>query len=146
MLYSKQACKRNTDYNITMEEKTTNQVNNMNRNPTGKGGFGDNPQNRSDGRWSGEDSVPHQYNKLIRMKVGAFKRWLIEHPEDDRTVAEELAYNAVVKARTDLKYLVEVTDRTSGKSVQTMKHEGDLVTGVKVEIVDGTESKGDKSI
>ena len=122
-----------------MEEKTTNQVNNMNRNPTGKGGFGDNPQNRSDGRWSGEDSVPHQYNKLIRMKVGALKRWLIEHPEDDRTVAEELAYNAVVKARTDLKYLLEVTDRTSGKSVQTMKHEGDLITGIKVEIVNGTD-------
>ena len=125
------------------ENMTTNQVKDMNRNPTGKGGFGDNPQNRSDGRWSGEDSVPHQYNKLIRITVAGFKEWLKEHPENERTMAEELAYNAVLKARTDLKYLVEVTDRTSGKSVQTMKHEGDLITGIKVEIVNGTEPERD---
>ncbi len=127
-------------------EETTNQVEKIVPNPTGKGGFGEHPENRNNGRWSGEDSVPHQYNKLIRMTVGAFKRWLAEHPEDERTVAEELAYNAVVKARTDLKYLVEVTDRTSGKSVQTMKHEGDLITGIKVEIVDGTNSESNESI
>ena len=121
-----------------MEEITTNQVEKNVPNPTGKGGFGDNPQNRSNGRWSGEDSVPYQYNKLIRMTVAKFKEWLKEHSEDDRTVAEELAYNAVLKARTDLKYLVEVTDITSGRAVQTMKHEGDLITGIKVEIVNGT--------
>lgn len=101
-----------------MEEVTTNQVVKNVPNPTGKGGFGDNPQNRSDGRWSGETSIPYQYNKLIRMKVAEFKEWLKEHPEGDRTVAEELAYGAVIKARDDLKYLVEITDRTSGKSVQ----------------------------
>lgn len=128
------------------EEKTTNQVNDMNRNPTGKGGFGDNPQNRSNGRWSGKDSIPYQENKLIRMTVTKFKEWLKEHSEDDRTVAEELAYNAVLKARTDLKYLVEVTDRTSGRAVQTMKHEGDLITGIKVEIVNGTDSESDEGI
>ena len=90
-------------------------------NPTGKGGFGEHPENRSDGRWDELDSISYQYKLLIRKKVEDFKRWLQDNPEDERTIAQELAHNAVAKAREDLKYLVEVTDRTEGTSVR--KHE-----------------------
>jgi hypothetical protein len=103
---------------------TSNQ--DMNRNPTGKGGFGDNPQNRSNGTWNSEDSISFQYKKLIRMPVNDFKNWLQDYPEKDRTVAQELAYNAVVKARKDLKYLVELTNRTEGTAKQSIDVNGDL--------------------
>jgi hypothetical protein len=111
------------------ENITTNQVI---PNPTGKGGFGDNPGNRSDGRWHSKDSISYKYNKLIRMKVDGFKEWLKEHPESERTVAEEIAYNAVIKARTDLKYLVEITDRTEGKAQQNIK--GDFTNNIDLDI------------
>jgi hypothetical protein len=44
--------------------------------------------------------------------------WKENNP--NRTVAQELAWNAAYKARTELKYLVEVTDRTEGKPTQTV--------------------------
>ena len=89
-----------------------------NNNPTGKGGFGDNPQNSAKGRWSGETSISHQYNLLIRMSVKMFRSWVADHPHDVRTVAQDVAYNAVLKARKDLSYLKEITDRTEGKPMQ----------------------------
>lgn len=119
---------------------TTNQ--DMNRNPTGKGGFGDNPQNRNDGRWSAETSIGWNYNRLIRFTVEEFKNWTKEHPESERTIAEELAYNAVISARKDLGYLKEVTDRTEGKSMQKndITSGGNLVSGLVI-IKDGNSSQ-----
>jgi hypothetical protein len=124
---------------------TSNQ--DMNRNPTGKGGFGDNPQNRNSGTWNSEDSISFQYKKLIRMPVNDFKNWLQDYPEKDRTVAQELAYNAVVKARKDLKYLIELTNRTEGTSKQSIDVNGDLsvttllskLTGENIQDEDNTQ-------
>jgi len=97
------------------------------RNPTGKGGFKERPQdmNRS-GRWKKEDSISYNYNMLIRLSVAQFKIWQTKHPEKVRTVAQEIAYQAVFKARDDIKYLEEITDRTEGKAPQTISHEGNL--------------------
>jgi hypothetical protein len=124
---------------------TSNQ--DMNRNPTGKGGFKDNPQNRNNGTWNSEDSISFQYKKLIRMPVNDFKNWLQDYPEKDRTVAQELAYNAVVKARKDLKYLIELTNRTEGTSKQSIDVNGDLsvttllskLTGENIQDEDNTQ-------
>ena len=88
------------------------------RNPTGKGGFAENPQNRSDGRWKAEDSISYQYRKLMSMTVEMFMLWTKNNPESMRTVAQELAYNAVKHARADIKYLKEVTDRVEGRAPQ----------------------------
>lgn len=99
---------------------------NNNHNPTGKGGFADNPQNRGNGRWKKEDSIGEQYKMLIRMTYKEFNEWEMDHPEDERTVAQDLAHRAVVQARSDLKYLVEVTDRTEGKAPQTIDHSVDI--------------------
>ncbi|MBC8552223.1 MAG: hypothetical protein H8D23_21545 [Candidatus Brocadiales bacterium] len=87
-------------------------------NPTGKGGFGDNPQNSAKGRWKGEDSISHQYNKLLRMTVDEIQAWTEKNPTDKRTLAQDIAFNAILKARKELSYLREVTDRTEGKPMQ----------------------------
>jgi len=89
-------------------------------NPTGKGGFRDHPENRSDGGWKKEDSYSYQLNLMDRMTVTEFKNWLTEHPEDKRTMAQEKAYNAQLQSRKDLAWLKEVTDRTEGKAPQSI--------------------------
>lgn len=87
-------------------------------NPTGKGGFIDNPQNRASGTWNKDETISYQYNKLIRLTTKQMQSWLKENPDDARTVAQDIAYHAVVKARLELPYLKEVTDRIEGKPMQ----------------------------
>jgi hypothetical protein len=99
-------------------------------NPNGKGGFQERPFDIAKGRWSGETSISYQYNVLIRLSVDEFMEWIGKHPTRERTLAQEIAYNAVVKARDDLAYLKEVTDRTEGRVKQTIKHEGEVDTGM----------------
>jgi hypothetical protein len=67
-----------------------------------------------------EESITFQYNRLIRLSVKEFEKWRKEHPKKERTMAQEVAYNAVVQARIDLPYLKEVTDRTEGKAPQSL--------------------------
>ena len=101
-------------------KSSTQQDNRMRNNPEGKGGFGDNPHHRNPGGWKKDQSISYQYNFLIRLNVDEFGKWLKDHPEKERTMAQELAYQAVLKARKELKYLVEITDRVEGKAPQTM--------------------------
>lgn len=102
-------------------KQTSNQVNKKKApNPTGKGGFQERPQDRNPGHWKSEDSISFQYNKLLRLSVADFLQWEEQNPEKDRTVAQELAHKAVKKARGDLQYLREVTDRTEGKPPQSL--------------------------
>lgn len=110
----------------------------LNRNPTGKGGFRDNPQNRSNGFWKSEDSIGFQYKKLVRMTVDEFENWIKDNPKEERTIAQELAYKAVIQARKDLAYLKEVTDRTEGKASQNI----DMTSGGKpIPLLDYIEKK-----
>lgn len=90
-----------------------------NPNPTGKGGFQMNPQNRNPGGWKKEDSISYQYNLLIRLTVDEFYKWMEKNPKDQRTMAQELAYQAVQKARKEINYLREITDRIEGKPMQS---------------------------
>lgn len=92
------------------------------RNPTGKGGFGDNPQNRNPGGWKKEQSISYQYNLLIRLNVQEFRGWIEANPEEKRTMAQDIAYHAVLRARKDLNYLKEITDRVEGKPQQYTDH------------------------
>jgi len=116
---------------------TSNQ-DNMNRNPTGKGGFGDHPENRSDGRWNPRMTFSFQCRRFMNMTVEEFKNWINITPEKERTMIEEQAYNAVLKARTKLDYLKEQTDRTEGKAPQTVVVDGGFFSKekLKVEVVD----------
>ena len=47
-----------------MSKSTTRQVGN---NKTGKGGFGDNPQNRSNGHWKKEDTPRYKLEKMMAL-------------------------------------------------------------------------------
>lgn len=99
-------------------------------NPTGKGGFQERPEDIAKGRWSGETSISYNMNKLIRATVEEVKTWIEKHPENTRTMAEELAFNAVIAARKDLAYLKEVTDRTEGKPKQDVEQNGVLTVRI----------------
>lgn len=88
-------------------------------------GFDKHPENRSDGGWKKEDSIGYQYRYLQRLTVDAFEQWLLDNPEDKRTMAQELAYQALLKAKDELNYLKEVTDRSEGKAPQAI----DMTTG-----------------
>jgi hypothetical protein len=85
-------------------------------NPTGKGGFKDNPQNIAKGNWSKETSISYWYNYLIRLTLEEFEEFKIQY------IAQQLAYNSIKESRQDLPYLKEVTDRTDGRAQQSIDH------------------------
>lgn len=91
-------------------------------NPTGRGGFQDHPENRSDGRWSGRASVNYNLNRFKAMTDAELKD-IADH-EDELTQAEQLALRAVAGAKlgTDLgfKRYQDLVDRTEGKPRQTI--------------------------
>jgi hypothetical protein len=104
------------------DKPTSNQVNknpDMNLNPTGKGGFGDNPQNRSDGRWNKEGSISYNYNKLMRMTPEDFETF------EPTTYAEKIAKQRVKDAVSSLNDAKEITDRTEGKAPQFIENSGE---------------------
>lgn len=112
-----------------MTDKSTEQVSKsvtppQLRNPTGKGGFGDNPDNRNPGGWDKTKSISYQYNRFLRMTPSELKEYA-NTPDDQRTVAQDLAYKRVIAAQKSLPDMKEITDRTEGKAAQSM----DLTTG-----------------
>jgi hypothetical protein len=94
----------------------------MNRNPEGKGGFADNPQNRNPGGWDKTQSISYQYNRLMRMNPAELEAFVPE------TVAQEIALVRLQAAR-DIKFGLpdtkEITDRVEGKAPQSI----DVTTG-----------------
>lgn len=85
-------------------------------NPTGKGGFGDNPQNRNPGGWRKEESISYQYNKLMRMSPDELNDFVPE------TVAQMIALQRIKVAVTTagLNDTKEISDRTEGKAPQAI--------------------------
>lgn len=92
---------------------------NMNRNPNGKGGFGDNPQNRSDGGWKKENTISYQYRRFLNMSPAELKKFA-HTPEEERTVAMDIAYSQIIESRNSLLHTKEITDRTEGKAPQNI--------------------------
>ncbi|ATW62211.1 hypothetical protein CQ476_10 [TM7 phage DolZOral124_53_65] len=96
--------------------QTTNPEKKRVPNPTGKGGFGDNPQNRSDGRWNSEESISFWYNKLGRMSEEEFKKF---RPANmNQRIARYRLKCAAKEDKLALDNTIEVTDRTEGKPKQ----------------------------
>jgi hypothetical protein len=108
----------------------------MNRNPEGKGGLQERPQDRATGRWRKEDSQSYCLNMFLKMSEEEFLKWASENPPAERTIAQTLAYNRVVKAKTDLKNWSAVTNRTEGMPRQTIDLDSKVVSKVTVEIVE----------
>lgn len=89
------------------------------RNPEGKGGFKDNPQNRSNGHWKPENTFSYQYRRFMSMSPAELKEWA-KTPDDQRTVAMDLAFERIVAARKSIADVKEITDRTEGKAPQSI--------------------------
>ena len=106
-------------------------------NPEGKGGFQERPQdiNRS-GTWNPTMVFSFQYRRFLGMAKDEFDNWIENNPE--RTVVEDAAWSAVKEAKTSLGNRVEITDRTEGKSPQTVVVDGGFFSKekLKVEVVD----------
>ena len=86
----------------------------FNRNPEGHGGFKENPQNRSNGRWDKTNSISYWMQYYLQLTVAEFRNYEKNKPEERRTMSESIAYARVHNARRSLKDAIEVTNRTSG--------------------------------
>jgi hypothetical protein len=100
------------------QSKTTEQVTTP-PNPTGKGGFGDHPENRNPGGWKKEMVFSYQYRRFMNMTVEELREYS-KKDDKDRTVVEDLAYARVIAARKSLPDVKEITDRTEGKAPQSI--------------------------
>lgn len=65
----------------------------MNRNPTGKGGFGDNPQNRNPGGWRKEDTPRYKLEKMMKLSHKELQDFALDedNPLFDRKIAKFIA-------------------------------------------------------
>jgi hypothetical protein len=109
------------------------------RNPTGKGGFADNPQNRSDGGWKKENTISYQYHRFLNMTPKELEEW-VSTPKSERTVAMDIAYERVRAARKSLPDVREITDRTEGKAPQFIGLDSaDSVKKTLVEFISATD-------
>lgn len=91
------------------------------RNPTGKGGFGDHPEHRSNGRWRPETSPGYVLNRLARLTAEELEA---ETEREDLTAVERLAIRQIQEALGEdldplqrLKLVEALWDRTEGKPV-----------------------------
>jgi hypothetical protein len=87
-------------------------------NPTGKGGFGDHPENKANGRWKKENTQGYCLNFFLQLTELEFLKWSDENPPEKRTVAQAIAWSRVAKAKKELPDYKEVVDRTEGKAMQ----------------------------
>lgn len=96
-------------------------------NPTGKGGFGDHPENiNRQGLSLTQNYISHWYRRFLDMPTSEFKKWESENP--DAPVAAMLAYAGIVEARNRIKSRIEVTDRTEGKAPQRVQVDLDRIS------------------
>lgn len=102
-------------------------------NPTGKGGFQERPEDiNRNGTWNPKMTFGFQYRRFLNMPVDEFKKWQQETPENERTVVEELAYTAVLKAKNVFKERQEIANRTEGMPKQSIDatSNGQTLTGL----------------
>lgn len=100
--------------------KTSNQVRKP-PNPTGKGGFGDNPHLINKNGWSSEHSQKFWLHKFLAMSQKEFELWKKNNPPSKRTMAQNLAYRRIKDSEEKLEDYKVVADRTEGKPVQPIE-------------------------
>lgn len=111
-------------------------------NPTGKGGFGDNPQNRNPGGWKKEESISYQYNLIGRMSDEELEAF------EPKTQFQKIALARVKQARDErygLPDAKELADRTEGKAAQSidMTSNGETIQPVMVEFINADDTNTD---
>ena len=94
-------------------------------NPTGIGGFRDHPELRSPGGWKKENTISYQYHRFINMPPDELKAF-VKVPDNEKTVAMDIAYRRVVASYKSLADVKEISDRTEGKAVQQMEIKAEI--------------------
>ncbi len=125
-----------------MSKETTNQVSVTppeKRNPTGKGGFGDNPENRSNGHWKKEDTPRFKLEQMMKMSEEE-----LEAVVKDKTASYFERTLAFAMSQKDWKTIREMIHEVYG----TPKASMDLTSGGKqiktvVEIIDARSKSTD---
>ena len=123
-----------------MKKPTTEQDRKIINNPTGKGGFQEHPELiNAGGRPKNPESISYWMREKLKMRTSEFKKEASKggKSEDEKTVAEDIAIGAVIRASKSVRDLSELVDRTEGKAPQTIKNEftGDLSLDVPEEVL-----------
>ena len=117
-----------------MEQMTSNQARDMNRNPAGKGGFKDNPENiNRDGRPKNDQRFGYWLPFFKSLTSKEFVEYGKEKKQDDMFVAELIAYERVKNSRKDLGEYKDLADRTEGKAPQSLELTGKIEHQVSFE-------------
>ncbi len=90
----------------------------MNRNPTGKGGFQERPQDRNPGPWSKDNSFSYWLNFFKTLPPEEFKTYPTDHP---MTMAAVGAYARIERMAKGLDEFNTVANRTEGMPKQAVE-------------------------
>lgn len=102
-------------------------------NPTGKGGFGDRPEDiNREGSWSPRDSQTYLLRKFSKMTERELLDWNKNTTPETRTAAEVWAYTRALKAKSSLNDYRTIIDRMEGTSVSRTELSG--VDGKAIEV------------
>ncbi len=87
----------------------------MNRNPEGKGGFRDNPQNRNNGAWKKTDTVRYKLERMAEMTI---EELTAIQADISLPVFEQKLAGFILEG--DWKTIREMTDQVYGQPKQTV--------------------------
>ena len=114
-------------------------------NPTGKGGFGDHPENACHGRWRKEDSYTYNVNKFGRMTDIELQEIILKSKAGELTQFQQAALKTVLDMKKDegWKKLVDTVDRVDGKALQPVEQtvNGYVPPTINIEFVKGDEDE-----
>ncbi|UVN01684.1 MAG: hypothetical protein [Bacteriophage sp.] len=117
----------------------------MVNNPTGKGGFGDHPENACRGRWRKEDSYTYNVNKYGRMTDIELQEVILQAKGGELTQFQRAALQTVLdmQKREGWKKLVDTVDRVDGKALQPVEQtvNGYVPPTINIEFVKGDEDE-----
>lgn len=115
------------------------------RNPTGKGGFGDHPENAAHGRWRKEDSYTYNVNKYGRMTDIELQEVILQAKSGELTQFQRAALQTVLdmQKKEGWKKLVDTVDRVDGKALQPVEQtvNGYVPPTINIEFVKDNEDE-----
>lgn len=115
------------------------------RNPTGKGGFGDHPENAAHGRWRKEDSYTYNVNKFGRMTDIELQEVILQAKGGELTQFQRAALQTVLdmQKKEGWKKLVDTVDRVDGKALQPVEQtvNGYVPPTINIEFVKDNEDE-----
>lgn len=111
------------------------------RNPTGKGGFGDHPENANRGYWHPEDSYSFNLRKYGKMTDIELQEVILKAKSGELTQFQLAALQTITDMRKQdgWKKLVDTVDRIDGKAMQPVEQtvKGYTPPTINIEFVSG---------